>query len=93
MLELAQAVASGDVDAFRDHLHALRSASANIGAKDIYRLCLDWRKIDAQELASAGARHLAALTTEFERARSDLREQLGALQSDGSGEPVGVSAG
>ena len=92
LLELAQAVASGDVDAFRDHLHALRSASANIGAKEIYRLCLDWRKIDAQELASSGARHLAALTTEFERARSDLREHLGALQSDGSGEPVGASA-
>jgi two-component system sensor histidine kinase RpfC len=74
--ELRRAVAEGDVLAFRDQLHALRSASANIGAKEIYRMCLEWRKIEERELASSGAHHVAELTAEFGRARSDLNEHL-----------------
>src|SRR5581483_11852483 len=39
---LAEAAAAGDLMAFREQLHALRSAAANIGARGIYEMCLGW---------------------------------------------------
>jgi two-component system sensor histidine kinase RpfC len=88
--DLRRAVANGDVLAFRDQLHALRSASANIGAKEIYRMCLEWREISQQELTSWGARHVADLTAEFERARSHLSEHLLALDAE-QAPPAGLA--
>lgn len=63
---LSRAVAEEDVTAFRNHAHALRSGAANIGALRVYRLCLDWRQIDARELAIEGEHHLRDLEREFD---------------------------
>jgi len=73
---LAALMAAGNVQAVRQHLHALRSAAANIGARGIYEMCLSLRQISPQELASLGESHLLALREEFERVRSALRQQL-----------------
>jgi len=73
---LAPLMAAGNVQAVRQHLHALRSAAANIGARGIYEMCLSLRQISPQELASLGESHLLALREEFERVRSALRQQL-----------------
>jgi two-component system sensor histidine kinase RpfC len=67
--EAAEAV---DVRKFRDQAHALRSGAANIGAKGLYDLCLQWRQINEGELQLDGRRHAERLEAELERARSAL---------------------
>ena len=73
---LAEAAASGDLKAFREQLHALRSAAANIGARGIYEMCLGWRHIAPEDFAVRGEAHLKKLNEEFERVRVGLRGRL-----------------
>lgn len=75
--ELACAVRKRDIEKFRDEAHALRSCSANVGARSIYELCLSWRDIGPYEFASEGAAHVARLSAEFEKARARLSPYLG----------------
>jgi two-component system sensor histidine kinase RpfC len=70
---LAEAATSGDLKAFREQLHALRSAAANIGARGIYEMCLGWRHIAPEDFAIRGEAHLKKLNEEFERVRMALR--------------------
>lgn len=74
--ELAEAASSGDLKAFREQLHALRSAAANIGARGIYEMCLGWRHIAPEDFAIRGEAHLTRLNEEFERVRMALRGRL-----------------
>jgi len=74
---LAEAVAQQDVDGFRDHAHALRSCAANVGAQAVYKMCLDLRAIEPQELAANGVRHVRELEAHFERARAELSSHVG----------------
>jgi two-component system sensor histidine kinase RpfC len=69
---LAKAVDQEDVMMFRDRAHALRSGAANIGAKALYDLCLQWRQIIAAELHEDGKRHVERLSAELERVRHAL---------------------
>jgi two-component system, sensor histidine kinase RpfC len=73
---LAEAAALGDLKAFREQLHALRSAAANIGARGIYEMCLGWRHIAPEDFAIRGEAHLKKLNDEFERVRMALRGRL-----------------
>jgi two-component system sensor histidine kinase RpfC len=73
---LAEIMAASDVQAFREQLHALRSAAANIGARGIYEMCLAWRHIAPEDLASRGEVHLRKLCEEFERVRAALEGLL-----------------
>jgi two-component system sensor histidine kinase RpfC len=73
---LAEAAAAGDLMAFREQLHALRSAAANIGARGIYEMCLSWRHIAPEDFAIRGETHLKKLTEEFERVRMGLRGRI-----------------
>lgn len=41
--DVAAAVAQKDLPVLHDAIHTLRSASANVGARRIFQLCLDWR--------------------------------------------------
>ncbi|MDB5543955.1 MAG: rpfC 1, partial [Hyphomicrobiales bacterium] len=74
---LADSVAQQDVDGFRDHAHALRSCAANVGAQAVYKMCLDLRAIEPQELAANGVRHVRELEAHFERARAELSSHVG----------------
>ena len=74
--QLAQSVAQQDVDGFRDHAHALRSCAANVGAQAVYKMCLDLRAIELQELAANGERHVRELEAHFERARVALADHV-----------------
>jgi two-component system sensor histidine kinase RpfC len=76
LVELRHAVTLGDVDAFRDQLHAVRSGAANIGAQAVYELCLAWRQIGAEELARSGAAHVGAIEAEFTRAKDAAQTYL-----------------
>lgn len=73
---LTAAARENDVVRFRDEAHALRSCSANIGASNIYELCLSWREVGAQEFAANGAAYIAELEREFGRVRADLAPYL-----------------
>lgn len=64
--QLSQSVAEEDVTSFREHTHSLRSAAANIGAKQIFAMCLDWRMIDRAELAKDGEDMLSSLKQAFD---------------------------
>jgi two-component system sensor histidine kinase RpfC len=68
--ELSDAVAEDNLPKFQDGIHALRSCSANVGAKAIYNLCLSWRDVDAYDLAVRGEEHMKELEAEFAKARS-----------------------
>ncbi len=63
------AAIKGDVKAFRDKAHALRSGAANIGAMGLYEQCLSWRQITLAEISEDGIRHAESLKAELERVR------------------------
>jgi two-component system sensor histidine kinase RpfC len=69
---LSDAVAQGDVSSFQDHAHAMRSCAANVGAQRMRGLCLDWRDIEARELAVDGEVHVRQLEAEFARVVTEL---------------------
>ena len=72
LTSLATALASGDVEMFRDSTHALRSCAANVGAKGVFTTCLAWRDVAADELAADGQAWLARLETELAGAQRAL---------------------
>jgi len=74
--QLSDITAAGDTLAFREQLHALRSAAANIGARGIYEMCLAWRQIAPDDLASQGEIYLNGLREECERVCVALRGRL-----------------
>lgn len=69
---LRVAVRNGDVQRFREEAHALRSASANVGAIRLYDRLLSLRQIGAEELARDGAVLLATLRADFDQVRAAL---------------------
>lgn len=74
--QLSDVMASGNLQAFREQLHALRSAAANIGARGIYEMCLAWRQIAPEDLATEGELYLTGLREEFERVYVALQGRL-----------------
>lgn len=81
LAELATAVETADVQAFREHAHALRSAAANIGALGMYEICLTWREIEPPALSEHGKLIVVGLMNEFERVRATLKQvQTARLQ-------------
>jgi HPt (histidine-containing phosphotransfer) domain-containing protein len=76
LASLAAAISARDTKAFREQAHALRSCAANVGAQNVYRMCLAWRDLDAQEIAASGAQYMQMLEAEFERVRGALAPML-----------------
>lgn len=70
--ELRRSAADVDAHQFRNDMHALQSASANIGAKAVHKLCLDWCKVTNAELAMDGIARVQLLADELERAQEAL---------------------
>jgi two-component system, sensor histidine kinase RpfC len=80
--ELDAAAAADDAEAFRERAHALRSGAANIGARGVFELCLAWRQISANELASKGRQHVRKLAEEIDRAAAALAEHAATLRGE-----------
>lgn len=72
VMQIERAAAAGDVRAFRDQAHALRSSAAHIGATALFELCLGWRELDDHALMLRAQAELARLRREVERARLGL---------------------
>jgi two-component system sensor histidine kinase RpfC len=70
--DLSASVAAGDTHMFHDHIHALRSCAGNVGATGLYKMCLAWRALNAQELATNGVECVTRLEAEFARAAAAL---------------------
>jgi two-component system sensor histidine kinase RpfC len=83
LASLTAAVTSRDPRIFREQAHALRSCAANVGAQNVYRMCLAWRDLDAHEIAASGTKYMQMLEEEFARVRGALAPML--QQRDGSG--------
>jgi HPt (histidine-containing phosphotransfer) domain-containing protein/CheY-like chemotaxis protein len=90
LASLAAAVAQRDPKSFREQAHALRSCAANVGAQNVYRMCLAWRDLDTQEIAASGAQYIQMLEQEFERVRGALTPML--QQGDGGSGPDSKAA-
>ncbi len=82
--ELRQSAKAGDVTAFREQLHAMRSGAANIGARRIYKMCLSWRHIGERELDQRGGDYLVKLTKEFEQVQDALIAYADNREKDAS---------
>jgi two-component system sensor histidine kinase RpfC len=82
LASLTAAIAMRDSKTFREQAHALRSCAANVGAQNVYRMCLAWRDLDAQEIAASGSQYMRMLEEEFERVRGALAPML---QQDNNG--------
>jgi two-component system sensor histidine kinase RpfC len=88
---LSAAVADGDLEKFRDRAHALRSCAANVGAQAVYRLCLSWRELDAQEFAQHGKDYMTKLEAEFGVVREALAEYISDVEHDSKKRPSAFS--
>jgi two-component system sensor histidine kinase RpfC len=80
--ELKESAKAGDVNAFREQLHAMRSGAANIGARRIYKMCLSWRHIGERELEMRGTDYLGKLGGEFEAVRDALTSYAGHRRTE-----------
>jgi two-component system sensor histidine kinase RpfC len=87
LANLSAAVSAHDMKAFREEAHALRSCAANVGAHNVYRMCLAWRDLDAHEIAASGSQYLQMLEAEFDRVRKALVPMLSSDE-----EPAGESS-
>ncbi len=76
--ELDSAAAQLDSGAFRDVAHSLRSSSANVGARRLFALCLEWRAATTEDLARHGEAWSALLGATLDATRAAMADALQA---------------
>ena len=74
LIELEHSWACGDLYAFKDHAHSLRSSASYVGASRMVRLLLYCRDVSRETLAEEGYRRVRDIQAEFTRVRTALRE-------------------
>ncbi|GGE27231.1 hypothetical protein GCM10007276_00500 [Agaricicola taiwanensis] len=75
LADLTAAQKAGDIIAFREQAHALRSSAANVGARHIFEMCLAWREISLPDLKANGDEILTRLEAEFEAVRQAVADE------------------
>jgi two-component system sensor histidine kinase RpfC len=70
--ELHIAAKRGDVLGFRTHAHALRSVAANIGARQLYDICMPLQIVSATELRQQSTVWLEQIEAELSRVEMQL---------------------
>jgi signal transduction histidine kinase/CheY-like chemotaxis protein len=73
---IQDAVAGGDAGVVRERAHSLKSASANLGVTAVAALCKELERMGANKSLEAAAGAANSLTTELERARIALAQEL-----------------
>jgi len=76
LAKMEQAHETMHVREFRDHAHALRSSSANMGAMRIFNLCMEIGGIGLGELERRGGEYMSQFQEEFRRARQELMSMV-----------------
>jgi two-component system sensor histidine kinase RpfC len=74
LIELEHSWACGDLHAFKDHAHSLRSSASYVGASRMVRLLLYCRDVSRETLAEEGYHRVREIQAEFARVRAALRE-------------------
>jgi two-component system sensor histidine kinase RpfC len=74
LIELEHSWACGDLYAFKDHAHSLRSSASYVGASRMVRLLLYCRDVSRETLAEEGYHRVREIQAEFARVRTALRE-------------------
>jgi two-component system sensor histidine kinase RpfC len=74
--EIARSVAEGDIRAFREHAHSLRSSAANVGGARLCNALLSLRDVTARELRSDGRDVIERLEAELARLDTALEQKL-----------------
>ncbi|MDB5367558.1 MAG: signal transduction histidine kinase [Rhodospirillales bacterium] len=74
--DIEEAVRHRDYAQFRDLLHALRSASANVGAQQLHAVCAQMSGIERSEFQAKASEYLARLSHEFTRYRVEVQAWL-----------------
>jgi two-component system sensor histidine kinase RpfC len=78
--DIGFAVADGDAQAFREVTHSLRSSAANLGARRLFAMCLEWRALDRDDLVAQGEQKLALLRATLLETEADLAAASAELQ-------------
>lgn len=73
---LLAAAEKGDVRAWREAAHALKSMAAHIGARALWTRTREWRNLDDHALQMRAAAEARAIADEFARARAALQKYL-----------------
>lgn len=68
--EIEIAVEGHNLEAFDTAVHTLRSASANVGAVEVFQICLDWISMDATRLETEISGSIGDLRQKFDRVRA-----------------------
>lgn len=76
--QLDKTVEEADFRGFRDEIHALRSAAANVGAVAIFHHCLGLNGIKREAFEQTGRENVAKLRTEVQQLRQALAQHFGA---------------
>ncbi len=92
MFKVAQAVSEADSVEYGAQVHALRSSAANVGARRLYKLCLEWRELTRDELLASGSSRFVQLQGEFSAAERALRERHDYTDRDRSNRDVAAIA-
>jgi two-component system, sensor histidine kinase RpfC len=74
LIELEHSWACGDLYAFKDHAHSLRSSASYVGASRMVRLLLYCRDVSRETLAEEGYQRVREIQAEFARVRAALRQ-------------------
>ncbi|MFN3891125.1 MAG: Hpt domain-containing protein [Beijerinckiaceae bacterium] len=81
LLKVAQAIGQADATEYAAQVHALRSSAANVGARRLYKLCLEWRELSADEIARSGSARFVLLQKEFSAAEAALKGRAAPTDS------------
>jgi two-component system sensor histidine kinase RpfC len=79
---LRQSVQEIDAAGFRDIAHSLRSAAANVGARRMFAVCLDWRNATTEEIVEQGDARLALLMTILEDTQVAMDARIAMMTAD-----------
>lgn len=73
---MRSAVATADATTFRENCHALRSCSANVGARMVHQYCQKLGGITPDELRRSGVAHADRIDAEIDRFRRAIAAHL-----------------
>jgi two-component system sensor histidine kinase RpfC len=76
---LRRAVEEGDLKAFLDTVHALRSSSANVGAQHLHQICSELAGTTRPRLDQMGRTYVEQIDREFERYARAIGRYLAAV--------------
>jgi HPt (histidine-containing phosphotransfer) domain-containing protein len=82
LASLAQAVAQGDARALERQAHTLKGSSANIGARQLARLCEDLEMLGRSGELGRAPGVLTQLEAEFDRVRAALRAEMAKVADE-----------